>query len=207
MKRNPYPGKFIVFEGLDGSGKNVQTELLYRFFKKNNQKVVKTKEPTQESEYGKILKEILNQKKESSPQEIQKLFSQDRQWHIKNIIEKALKEKKIVICDRYLFSTLSYGIASGLDYKFLWSLNKKFPLPDIVFFLDVDPNTALERIKKRGEKRSLFEKKSYLERVYTAYQKVMKKFKNKTKIYFIDGKRSINEIFEEIKQILKKEIL
>ena len=202
MEKSPYPGKFIVLEGLDGAGQSTQTEILAGFLKEKGYRVLKTKEPTGKSEAGKLIRKILDKKENLSPKKLQELFSQDRKWHLRNIVIPALKEGKIVISDRYFFSSFSYGWAEGLSLEKLIKLNDKFLLPDLVFFLDVEPRICLKRIKKRGRGRTLFEKQEKLEKVYQNYKRIIKKFKNLTKIYSISGKRSIKKVSEDMKKII-----
>lgn len=206
MEQNSYPGKFIVFEGLDGSGQSTQVKLLTEFLKEKGHKVLETKEPTRNSKAGKKIRKILDKKTQVEPVQLQELFTEDRKWHLKNVIIPALKKDKIVISDRYFFSSFSYGMAEGLSLKQLIKLNDKFLLPDSVFFLDVKPKICLQRIKNRGEEKTLFEKEKKLEKVYQNYKRVFKKFETKIKIYFIDGERSIKEVFEDVKKVIEKKM-
>ena len=206
MKSNLYPGKFIVFEGLDGSGQSTQVEILGKFLEEKEYEVLKTKEPTKDSKFGKKIRKILDKEERISPKKLQKLFSKDRAWHLKKVIIPALKKGKIVISDRYFFSSFSYGMSEGIDLKELLAFNKKFLLPDLVFFLDVSPEVCIQRIEKRGERKTLFEKKEKLKKVYEGYKKVLKEFENSTEIYFINGERSIEEVSLDIKKIIQKQL-
>jgi len=201
MKKNPYSGKFIVIEGLDGSGQSTQAELLKDFLKEKGYKVILTKEPTLDSQAGKEIKEVLGKKKKISPKELQELFAKDRKEHLKSLIIPALKEDKIIISDRYFFSSFAYGSASGVDLNWLIKINNKFLLPDITFFLAVSPKICLERIKKRRKERTLFEEKGKLQIVYKNYQKITKEFPN---VKIINGEKSIKEVFQEIKGLVEK---
>jgi len=201
MKKNPYPGKFIVIEGLDGSGQSTEAELLTEFLRKRGDKVLKTKEPTLNSQAGKEIKQILNKKRKISPKKLQELFAEDRKEHLKNLIIPALQQGKIVISDRYFFSSFAYGQASGLDLNWLIKINNKFLLPDITFFLDVKPKICLERIRKRRKTRTLFEEKEKLEKVYRNYQKIAKEFPN---VKIINGEKPIKEVFREVKCLVEK---
>ena len=202
MEKSSYPGKFIVFEGLDGAGQSTQTEILADFLKKNGYRVLKTKEPTGRAGAGKLIRKILDKKENLSPEKLQELFAQDRQWHLRHVVIPALKQGKIVISDRYFFSSFSYGMAEGLNLEKLIKLNEKFLLPNLVFFLDVEPRICLKRIKERGREKTLFEKQEKLKKVYQNYKKIMKKFKHLTKIYSISGERSIKKVSEDIKKII-----
>lgn len=203
MKKNPYPGKFIVFEGLDGSGKTTQARELGLFLKKKKYKVLLTKEPTKDNIFGRKINDILNQKKKTTPLKLQVLFTKDRKWHLKNVIEPALKKGKIVICDRYFFSTFAFG-GIDVDMEKLIKLNEKFLMPDLTFYIDVSPKECMERILKRvkSSKTAFFEKEEKLKEVYKNYKLLARRFP----IYFVEGEREIGLIAKDIKNIVDKEI-
>lgn len=106
MEKNSYKGKFIVFEGLDGSGQSTQSGLLRDFLIKKGYKVLLTKEPTLNSKFGKKIKRVLNKKERVSAKKLQELFTQDRKEHLEKTIIPALKKGEIVISDRYFFPLL-----------------------------------------------------------------------------------------------------
>jgi deoxyribose-phosphate aldolase/dTMP kinase len=203
MKKNFYPGKFIVFEGLDGSGQSTQAKLLKEFLNKEAD-IILTKEPTLDSDAGRKIREVLDKKIEIQPNELQELFTQDRKEHLENLIIPNLKEGKIVISDRYFFSTFAYGAADGLDLNWLIEINNSFLLPNLTFFLKVSPEMCIKRIEKRGEKKTLFEKKEKLIRVWQIYQILLNRFEN---IYLIDGEKSIENVFSQIEKIFKLKIM
>jgi len=204
MKKNYYPGKFLVFEGLDGSGLSTQSNLLKDFLIKKGYQVVLTKEPTFDSEAGKRIRKVLDNKEiQEEPKKLQELFAKDRKEHLENLIIPALKEGKIVISDRYLFSSLAYGSASGLDFEWLIKINDNFPLPDITFLLKVSPEICLERIKKRNSERTLFEKKEKFIKAWQIFKTLPGRFEN---IYLIDGEKPIEEVFEDVKKIINQKI-
>lgn len=203
MRKNSYPGKFIVFEGLDGSGQSTQAGLLRNFLVKKGYQVVLTKEPTLDSTAGKKIRQILDEKIKEDPAELQKLFAQDREEHLKNVIIPALEKGEIVISDRYFYSTFAFGYSDGLNLDWLIKLNGNFLTPDITFVLKVAPKICVERIEKRGKVKTLFEKELKLAKVWEGYEKLSKIFKE---IKIIDGEKSIPEVFEDVKkecQILK----
>ncbi len=199
MIKNSYPGKFIVIEGLDGSGQSTQVALLKDFLIKQGFEVITTKEPTQDSEAGKKIKEILGKKIQSEPVQLQKLFAQDRLAHLENTITPALKQGKTVISDRYFFSSFAYGTAHGADLDELIKLNENFLYPDLTFLLRVRPEVCIERIEKRADPKTLFEKQERLEKVWQVYEKLSSRFEN---IKIIDGEKSIEQVFEQIKSEL-----
>jgi len=203
MKKNPYKGKFIAFEGLDGSGQTTQANLLKDFLIKKGFEVVLTKEPTSDSRPGKEIRKILNEEKTALPRQLQKLFAEDRDWHQKNKIVPALKKRQIVISDRSQFSSFAFGVANGVALDYLLSLNNKFIEPDLVILLKTSAKTSIQRIKNRGEKQTLFEKEKQLEKVWQVFEKLSKKFKN---IVIVDGERTIEEIHQNIKQIINQKL-
>ena len=196
--------KFIVFEGLDGSGQSTQAALLKKFLIKKKIKVVLTKEPTLDSRAGKKIKKILAEEIKTKPALLQQLFAEDRKWHLEKVIKPALKNNKWVISDRYFFSSFAYGKAQGLALKWLIEINKDFLYPDLIFFLNVRPIICLKRIEKRGIDKTLFEKKEKLEKVFKIYKIFPKKFKN---VMIINGERKKEKVFEDIKKIISSQFL
>lgn len=203
MKKNTFAGKFIVIEGLDGSGQTTQVNLLKDFLIKQGFKVVLTKEPTMDSEAGRKIREILDKKIKAEAGVIQELFTQDRREHLQNKIIPALKEGKIVISDRYFFSTFAYGAADGLDLERLIGMNNEFLLPDFTFILKVSPEVCVQRIEKRGEGVKLFEKKEKLEKVWEIYRILPDRFEN---VYMVEGEKTKEEVFSQIKDIVLSQL-
>ena len=206
MKKNLYKEIFIAFEGLDGSGQTTQINLLKNYLIKQGFKVVLTKEPTEDSEIGKWVNKTLLQNKPLNLTELKELqngFAEDRNWHQKNIIEPALEKEKIVITDRSQFSSFAFGAASGVDLDYLIHINEKFIEPDLIILLKVSPKICIERIQKRSTKQTIFEKEKQLEKVWQVYKKLTKKFKN---IVIVDGERTIEEIHENIKKLIKEKL-
>ena len=106
---------FIVMEGLDGSGKSAQVDLLIDFLKQKGKEVVVTKEPTIDSDAGRKIKQALKKEIVVEPMELQKLYVQDRKEHLENKVIPALKKGKFVVSSRYAFSTFAYGYSDGLN--------------------------------------------------------------------------------------------
>ena len=198
MEKNNFSGKFIVFEGLDGSGQSTQASLLKDFLLEKGYEVVLTKEPSLESESGRKIRKVLSKEIKISSKELQKLFAEDRKAHLENTIIPALKQGKAVISDRYFFSTFAYGASDGLDLEWLIEINDQFLFPDLTFLLKVGPKVCIDRIIKRGEGIDLFEKEEKLASVWETYKILPNRFEN---VYIVDGERSIEEVFKEIKKI------
>ena len=203
MQKNPYPGKFIVIEGLDGSGQTTQANLLRDFLLKTGQGTILTKEPTRDSEAGQKIREILDKKTGVELLQLQKLFAQDRKEHLEKLIMPALKEGKTVISDRYFFSSFAYGSASGADLDWLIEINNTFLIPDLTIILKVNPAICLQRIEKRGVEKTLFEEEEKLKKVWKVYETLPNRFEN---VNIIDGERTIEEVFEEVKSLVHSKL-
>jgi len=201
MIKNTYPGKFIVIEGLDGSGKSAQIELLINFLKEKGKEVFVTKEPTIDSYAGEKIKQALRKEIIIEPLELQGLYVQDRKEHLEKKIIPALKEGKFVVSSRYVFSTFAYGYSDGLDVNLLIKMNEKFLLPDLTIIIDVSPDLCIQRIEGRGGPRELFEQKEKLAKVNEIYKKLPTMFEG---VVIINGERSIPEVFQEVKKLINK---
>lgn len=201
MIKNSYSGKFVVIEGLDGSGKSAQADLVVDYLKYNGKEVMATKEPTMDSEAGIKIKQALKKEIIIEPLELQKLYVQDRKEHLENIIIPALKEGKFVVSSRYAFSTFAYGHLDGLDVSYLVELNKEFILPDLTIIIDVSSESCMVRISERGNGKELFEEKEKLEKVNQIYKKIPDMFEN---VVAVNGEKTIQEVFEDIKKVIVK---
>lgn len=205
MLKNIYPGKLIVFEGLDGSGQSTQAAKLVEYLNRRKRKFELgrpeahlTKEPTNNLIGGLIRSQLTGDWK-TKPECLQLLFAADRAHHLEKEIVPLLEKGVIVVSDRYFFSTIAYGSLEIQDWQWLKDLNKHFILPDLSFFLKVRPTVCIKRIKGNRFEMELFEKEETLAKVWESYERLAREFKN---VYVIDGERKIEEIFEEIKKIV-----
>ncbi|MBI5414632.1 dTMP kinase [Candidatus Peregrinibacteria bacterium] len=190
---------FLVFEGLDGSGSTTQAKLLAEKLRALGKKVIHTSEPT-DNAAGKLIRDALQGKWKISPEGLQLLFCADRAHHLEQEILPALNSDNIVICDRYIWSTLAYG-SLNTDSKWLQELNKHFLKPDFTFLLQVPPKICLERIHKRGLPNELFEEEQKLKKVWETYEELVIFEKNSIAL---DGERKEEEILDEALAILRK---
>ncbi len=201
MIKNSYPGKFVVIEGLDGSGKSTQVELLVNFLKEKGKEVVLTKEPTMDSEAGRKVRQFLKGEIKIEPLELQKLYVQDRKEHLENKVIPSLKDGKFLISSRYAFSTFAYGASDGLDINELIKMNEHFLLPDLTIVIDTLPENCINRIEARNESKEFFEKKEKLEKVNEIYKKIPNMFEN---IVMVNGERPMEEVFQDVKKLIEK---
>ena len=197
-------GLFITFEGLDGSGKTTQMEILNDYLKNRGFDVVTTIEPGGTKIGQKIRKILLDKENHDiSPLAETLLFLASRAQLVSEVIAPALKKGKIVLCDRFFDSTVVYqGIARGLGEKEILKMNLWATggmVPDITFLLSVKVSKGKKRMSDADKKtdRIELEKDSFKEKIYRGYLDTAKK--NKDRIVIIDGEDSIKSISEEIK--------
>jgi dTMP kinase len=158
-------GVFIVFEGIDGAGKSTQIRLLAKELQRRGLEPVLSREPT-DGPWGRKLRESATTGRLSEQEELE-CFLRDRAEHVANLIEPSLGEGKWVILDRYYYSTIAYQGIRGHDPVALRrEMEARFPKPDRVYLLDLDPAAAVERIKAgRHEGLNEFERREALERI------------------------------------------
>ena len=143
-------GLFIVLEGIDGTGKSTQGGLLAEWFRAQGREVVASREPT-DGPWGREIRATAATGR-LSPQDELDLFLKDRRQHVEELIAPALAAGKVVILDRYYFSTMAYQGMRGFDPAEIRRQNEEFaPKPDLLFILDLDVVTALSRIGARGD--------------------------------------------------------
>ena len=201
--KNPYPGFFIAFEGLDGSGNSTQAARVANELKGRGIKVLVTKEPTN-GPAGAMIRLALENRLTIDSQTLQMMFTVDRADHLggERGITERLKKGEAVISDRFLASTLAFGYASGLDMNWLSALQSKFFLPDKTFFLDVDPELCIRRIEKGRLGLDLFEKKESLEKAKEGYSIVRKMFPRS--MIVVNGEGKIEKITKRILSDIEK---
>ena len=198
---------FITFEGIEGSGKSTQIQMLKEFFEKKSLKAFFTKEPGS-SEIGKEIRSILlNKENKIYPQTEIFLIFADRVQHVQEIIKPNLNEGKIVVSDSYYDSSVAYqGQREGISKIEIYELieNLDLPTPDITFLLDLPAKVGLKRAKNRASlDRFESEEISFHEGVRQNYLDLQEQ--NFQRIVKIDATQSPNEIFSNIIKKIKIE--
>ncbi|MCK9470516.1 MAG: dTMP kinase [Bacilli bacterium] len=200
--------RFISFEGGEGSGKTTLIEMLTNELNQLGYKIVKTREPGGSKIAEEIRNVILNIDNVDMDYMTEALLlAASRRQHLAEVIIPALNDEKIVICDRYVDSSLAYqGYARGLGIKEVYEINKYATegiLPELTIYIDVDPNIGLSRIKnnRREVDRLDLEKISFHQKVREGYLEIAEMFSDRIKI--VDGNRTAEEIYKDI----KKEVL
>jgi dTMP kinase len=189
-------GTFIVIEGLDGSGKTTQAKLLAKRLRRSCDAVY-----TQEPSRGKVGKFIRNRilYGEKRPPTIVEalLFAADRIEHVQNEVLPALNEGKLVISDRYVYSSLAYQGSAELNLEWIEAINQHALKPDLALFIDVDPEAVLKRLKR---------KKSVMENLETQrkVRQMYLKFVERGDLIRIDGDKPKNLVAEEVLAAVNK---
>ena len=208
---------FVTFEGIEGSGKSYQSKKLYKSIKKRKIPVILTREPGGTRGAEKIRKIILedyfylHSKIRFNKYTDTLLYLAARSEHIENKIKPAISKKKIIICDRFIDSTLAYQVYGKGVSKALVDSVHKYILgsirPDLTFILKVNISKALERLKKRRKKNRYdkFSKYFYI-KAQKAFIKIAKK--NKTRYFVLDNSKDSEEtekiILNKFIQVLSK---
>lgn len=190
-------GKFITFEGSEGCGKSTQSKLLYNYLKRMKRRVIYLREPGATAISEKIRQVLLNPRNDSiSPECEMLLYMAARSQIVKEVIAPALKEGKIVICDRFLDSTLAYqGYGLGISINLIKKIGEFATSgikPDLTIFLDLAVKKGLRyrhARKDRIEQRSL----SYHGRVRNGYLKLAQKEPGRIKVVKVDKKKQVTQ--------------
>jgi dTMP kinase len=195
---------FIVFEGIEGCGKSTQAALLSERIKKTGKEVVLTKEPGG-TEFGERIREILLNFEFLSDLTELFLFLADRKEHIERVIKPSLENGKVVICDRYFYSTLAYQIGGRkLDRKLVEMLSDIVvdgTIPDIVFYLDISPEISFLRKEKHTLDRIEKESLDFHHEIRNEYLSIAKLSEN---FVILDGEKDILQLHQEICEIISK---
>ena len=156
---------FIVIEGCSGSGKSTLQQSLKDLFVSNGFKTLTTKQPS------------LNFKPDNENKkyglELFELLIEDRKWHVENVITPALNNNQIIICDRYIPSSLVYQQIDGLENELIWNKNLEFPKPNLTIFLNVSDSVLKERLSFRN-KITRFEEDNFRQNEIVLYKSTAK---------------------------------
>jgi dTMP kinase len=196
-------GKFITFEGPDGSGKGTIIKYVKKYLIENKIDYILTREPGGIN-ISENIRDIILNKENTEMDDITEalLYAASRRQHLVEKIIPALNEGKVVICDRFVDSSLAYqGFARGIGIDKVFEINKfaiDNIMPDLTIFLDVSPEVGLKRItnsKVRVKDRLDLESIEFHNKVYIGYMKVIEKYNSRIKI--VNAEKSIKEVVNE----------
>lgn len=201
-------GKFIVFEGGDGSGKSTILEMIYDYLVKSGVKCIKTREPGGIQISENIREIILDTKNTEMDRKTEALlYAAARRQHLVERVIPELNNGTIVLCDRFIYSSLAYqGYARGIDVEEIFQINKFAVgeyMPDLNILFDVSPEVGIARINKNKDRevnRLDLEKMDFHKRVREGYYKLVEE--NKDEFEVVNAEKSIDEVFNEVKDII-----
>jgi len=189
-------GAFIVIEGLDGSGKTTQAKLLTAKLSRSHNAVY-TAEPSRGKIGTFIRSSCLYGEKRLSISAEALLFAADRIEHVENEIKPAIAEGKIVVCDRYVYSSLAYQGSADLNVEWIAEINRYALKPDFAVFIDVAPEKVLQRLNRR---KSVMENLETQRKVREIYLKSVAK----GDLTRIDGDKPLEKVGEDLAAIVLK---
>jgi len=193
--RTKRKGVFICVEGIDGSGKTTQAHILVEALKKEGFEAVYTTEPSN-GVFGKMLRKHILEGNRRVPVVVEAvLFAVDRFDHIESEVKPLLKRGKIVVSDRYVYSSIAYQGASSLSKKWLKEINNRAIKPDLSIFIDVPPEIVIGRFNRQ---RSVMETLQTQKRVREAYLKLVEE----EDLLVIDGASAKKEVAERIQKVV-----
>ncbi|HEX7042053.1 MAG TPA: dTMP kinase [Patescibacteria group bacterium] len=194
FRKNPYPGKLIVIEGMDGAGKTTQAKELVKMLNKSGYNASYTKEPTDQIVGQFIREKILSGNLKIDPLALQYLFNADRVMHMTKI-ESLLEKGMIIVMDRYFWSSVAYALADlgGVKEWYLTAFSvlsfyHQFIVPDISIYLDVDIEIALRRIEKSGKHGEIYDNDKKLPLIAKNYRQLLKEFPEMFEVVDANGK-------------------
>lgn len=188
---------YVVIEGMDGSGKTTQSELLVEFLKKNGFKVYKNIEPSP-SPVGRQIQKMIRSDK-YRPETIGLAFALDRMLAYDENFKYAKEKYDYIISDRSYLSSFAYQPLQGCSYNWIKELNRFVEKPDIVFLLDIPPE---EFAIRRGKTKVIFENEEFQRNLRRSY--IALKDKLHQDILILDGTKSKSELHERIRELVIK---
>ena len=204
---------FIVLEGIDKAGKSTQAELLKTYLVNQGNSAIISSEPT-DGIIGKLIREAMQSQliaiknKAKFDEQMAYLFAADRHYHLYNDVDGVYKliqqDNSHVIATRYYFSSLAYNCNNQEEFDFVYGLNKRFPNPDLVIYLDIPLEIALSRLKNAAYK-EVYETQEKLKQVKENYRKIFQDYKGN--LLKVDGTNTKNSIHEKVVCFLKSNFI
>jgi dTMP kinase len=197
---------FIVFEWVDGSGKDTQLNKVFEYLweRNKNLQIWKTKEPTDYTTSWKLILKKLKSGWFSSPEEALELYVADREEQTQ--IRKEILKHSAILCSRFDYTTYAYQWISWISFEKIKQAHNynNIIIPDITFIFDVNSENIEKRLNNRWWEKEFFENIDFLQKANKAYLQVAEKLKSERKIYIIDANESIEKTFDKVKNVLDK---
>lgn len=191
MTKQGNRGVFICIEGLDGSGKTTQAKILVKNLRRKGFNAVYTTEPSA-GKVGKLIRSFVLDRDERVPVALEALlFAADRVDHVENVVKPLLRQGRVAVCDRYVYSSLAYQGAAGLNLDWIEHVNKFALKPDLVLLVDVPSDVVVSRLKR---KKTVMETKQNQEKVREVYLKLAAE----KKLVLIDGDRPVRQVADDV---------
>jgi len=188
-------GVFVCVEGLDGSGKTTQAKVLVRNLRRRGFDAVYTSEPSV-GKVGRLIRSFVLDREDRVPVALEALlFAADRVDHVESVVKPLLKEGKVVVCDRYVYSTLAYQGAAGLDLEWIECVNRFALKPHLALLIDVPGDVVIKRLKR---KKTVMETKRNQEKVREVYLKMVRD----KHLMLIDGDKPIREVAKNVLDVV-----
>jgi len=188
-------GAFICIEGIDASGKTTQARRLVRNLRRKGIDAIYTTEPSS-GRVGRLIRNYVLDRRSRVPIAVEALlFAADRVEHVETEIKPALEKVKVVVCDRYVYSTLAYQGAAGLDLKWIELINRFALLPGLALFLDISPEIVVKRLKR---KKSVMETPQNQQKVREVYLRMVRD----GRLVLVDGNKPVGDVATDVLRVV-----
>jgi len=186
---------FVCIEGIDASGKTTHARRLVRDLHQRGFDAIYTTEPSS-GQIGEFIRRHVLQRRKRVPSVVEALlFAADRVDHLETRIKPALRQGKIVVSDRYVFSSLAYQGAAGLDLKWIEEINRLALPPDLAILIDVPPEVVIKRLRRKKSVMERLETQRRVEKIYTEFVK-------DGRLVPVDGNRAKNDVAKDILKLV-----
>lgn len=187
----------VAFEGLDKSGKNSQSEMLYKALYERGYNVEKSEFHRYDTPTGQLIRQFLDGEYKVNQRAIECIMAADKYAQL-DWFKELEKETDVLILDRYVLSQMVYGVANGIEIDFTLNLLEHMPEPNYHFFLDISPEESMNRKGKFGENDKYEGDLELLTKAREKYLQVMEIEQADGKALILDGTRSVGELHENI---------
>lgn len=196
-------GFFLVLEGIDGAGTTSQQQFLCEHLSSSGFATYKTAEPT-DKPVGKLIRQVLRgELRPFSARALALLFAADRAEHLEREILPSVADGKIVVCDRYVLSSLAYQTTAGVPLAHVAEANAHFPIPDLTIYFDLPVEVAARRRAKRNQSSEIFEVDAFQQEVARRYLHHAQEWANRgNPTLFLDASRGFEDVSEQLVRLV-----